>query len=362
MVANNTSVRLTAFKTRIFLDIIRPLAGYKDRRERGHGMKPLLSLIAFGCAILLSAQTQPRTLREVLAADGMTVADGTLPNLDKPVTSGSSLNDPARYVLAYYLDDGAGVLRSPMFIDAYDRKARTWESAAVTGGGSQINAAGASMSDDVCLGSVLRIQASAESIFLDTHINPSAGCLLILSQDLKVRKALFGWYIARFSDDSVVYQRGEVHFAPVHPSELALYNWRSGREVELFPIKPFQAIRLAHIQRLREFFSTRREWCNKNNDPCDPEQMDSTLLGDVATNDSEHTLAFLISYEQLQGTLDEQKPSGPGKVVYVIRHADDPARLDYREILLADVEARFGNVTLADLLETKRLGELFGGR
>jgi hypothetical protein len=177
-----------------------------------------------------------------------------------------------------------------------------------------------------------------------------------------MRKALFGWYLARFSDDNVVYQRGEVHFAPVHPAELALYNWRSGREVELFPRKPFQAVRLAHIQRLREFFSTRREWCNKNDAPCDPDQMDSSLLRDVATNDSEHALAFLISYQQLQGTLDEQKPSGPDKVVYVIRHSDDPARLDYREILLADVEARFGNVTLADLLETRRLAQLFGGR
>ena len=325
-------------------------------------MKPLLSLVAFGFALLLSAQTPPRTLREALAADGVTVADGTLSNLDKPVTSGSSLNDSARYVVAYYLDNGSGVLRSTMFVDAYDSKARTWKSAAITGGGSQVNAAGAPMSDDICLGSVLRIRASEESIFLDTHINPSAGCLLILSQDLKVRKALFGSYLARFRDDSVVYRRGEVHFAPVHPAELALYNWRSGREVELFPRKPFQAIRLAHIQRLREFFSTRREWCNTNNDPCDPEQMDSTLLGDVATNDSEHALAFLISYHQLQGTLDEQKPSGPGQVVYVIRYADDPARLDYREFLLADVEARFGNVTLADLLETRRLAELFRGR
>jgi hypothetical protein len=203
-------------------------------------MKILLSLLVFGCAVLLSAQTQPRTLREVLVADGMTVADGTLPNLAKPVTSGSSLNDFARYVVAYYLDNTAGVLRSPMFVDAYDRKARTWKNAAITGGGSQINAAGASMSDDTCLGSVLRIGASAESIFLDTHINPSAGCLLILSQDLKVRTALFGWYLARFSDDSVVYHRSEVHFAPVHPAELALYNWRSGREVSCSPESHFK--------------------------------------------------------------------------------------------------------------------------
>lgn len=327
-----------------------------------HCVKALFSLLTIGCAFLLSAQPQSRTLREVLAGAGFVAANGSLLNLDKPITNGASLNDSARYVVAYYLDNGTGILSSPMFIDAYDRRTRTWKSAVLTGGGSQNDAAGASMSDDRCLGPVLQIRASAESIFLDTHINPSAGCLLILSQDLKVRKALFGWYLARFSDDSVVYHRSEVHFARVHPAELALYNWRSGREVELFPRKPFQTVRLAQIQRLREFFSTRQERCNKNNDPCNPEQMDSTLLGDVATNDSEHALAFLISYQQLQGTLDEQKPSGPEEVVYVIRHADDPVRLDYREILLTDVEAHFGKVTLPDLIEAKRLDELFGPR
>ena len=325
-------------------------------------MKALLVFVSVGCALLVSAQTQTRTLREVLAADGLTAANRTLPNLDKRITSGESLNDSARYVVAYYLDNGTGVRSSPMFIDVYDRKVRTWKSAVVTGNGFQINAAGSPMSGELCLGSVLGIEASAESFFLDTHINPSAGCLLILSQDLKTRAALFGWYLARFSDDSVVYQRGEVHFAPVHPVELALYNWRTGREVALFPRKPFQAVRLAHILRLREFFSTREEWCKTNNDPCDPEQMDSSLVGDVATNDSEHVLAFMISYQQIQVTKDAQKPSGPANVVYVIRHADDPARLDYREILLTDVEARFGKVTLADLLETKRLDELFGRR
>jgi hypothetical protein len=323
-------------------------------------MKALLGFVLVGYSLLLSAQAQSRTLREVLAADGLTVANGTLTNLDKPITSGASVNAAAQYVVAYYLDNGTGVRSSLMFVDSYDRKSRTWRSASVRADGFQINAAGASMSGDVCLGSVLQIRTSAESLFVDTQINPSAGCLLILSQDLQVRAALFGWYLKRFPDDSVVYQRGEVHFAPVHPVELGLYNWRSGREVPLFPRKPFQAVRLAHIQRLREFFSTREEWCKTNNDPCDPEQMDSSLMGDLATNDSEHALAFMISYEQIQVTGGEQKPSGPGNVVYVIRQADDPVRLDFREALLADIEARFGKVTLSDLLETRRLDELFG--
>lgn len=315
-------------------------------------MRGLLSLVSAGCAFLLWTQTQPRTLRDLLTADGMIASGGALPNLDKRITSGDSSGDSARYVAAYYLDNGTGTLSKQLFVDFYDRNSRTWTSATLTGAGFQVNAMGRLMAGDICLGSVSGIHTSAESIFLDTHITPSAGCLLILSPDLKVRAALFGWYLGRFNDDSVVYERGEVQFAPVHPAELALYNWRTGREVEIFPRRPFQAVRLAQIQRLRDFYSTRQEWCRKNNDPCDPEQMDSSLLGDVAINDSEHALAFRISYNQIQATQDEQKPSGPGSVVYVIRHADDPARIEYREFLSSDAD-------LSNFLESDRLDQLF---
>ena len=317
-----------------------------------------LPLVLTGCVLLFSAQAPPSTLRQALADDGMKVTPGILPNLDKPITSGSSLNDSVRYVVAYYLDDGTGALNGPMFIDKYDRKAGTWKSAALKGNNFSIKVMGSSMSGDTCLGSVLDIQTSVESLFLDTHISPSGGCLLILSQDLKPRGALFGWYLAHFHDDSVVYQRGEVHFAAVHPTELALYNWRTKRDTPLFPRKPFQGIRLAHIEALRAFFSTRQDWCKKNNDPCNPEEMDSTLVGNVAINDSEHALAFVISYEQIQITEGEQKPS-PGKVVYVIRNVNDPAKIDYREILLADIQGRFGKVSLQDLLQPDRLTEIF---
>ena len=85
--------------------------------------------------------------------------------------------------------------------------------------------------------------------------------------DLKPRGALFGWYLAHFRDDSVVYQRGEVHFAAVHPTELALYNWRTKRDTLLFPRQPFQAIRLAHIQELREFICASMNSRSRNPQP-----------------------------------------------------------------------------------------------
>jgi hypothetical protein len=50
-------------------------------------------------------------------------------------------------------------------------------------------------------------------------------------------------------------------------------------------------------------------------------------------SESEHALAFVISYEPIQKFAGPvQKPGGPGKVVYVYRHVNDETRLDYREM------------------------------
>src|SRR5262249_25103521 len=58
-------------------------------------VKSLLPLVFTGC-VLLSVPAPPSTLRQALADDGIKVTPGMLPNLDKPITSGSSLNDSAR--------------------------------------------------------------------------------------------------------------------------------------------------------------------------------------------------------------------------------------------------------------------------
>jgi hypothetical protein len=171
---------------------------------------------------------------------------------------------------------------------------------------------------------------------------------------------LSGWYLARFDDDSVVRHLSEIHFAAVHPAELALYNWRTKRDVVLFPHKPFQKILLAHIARLREFYTSHEDWCNRNNDACDPESFDSSLVEGVAVDDRSDALAFTISLESIQEFPgDEQRPSGPARVVYVYRHVRDDARLEYREILWSDVEARFGKVSLQKLLEPAALEAIF---
>ena len=102
------------------------------------------------------------------------------------------------------------------------------------------------------------------------------------------------------------------------------------------------------------------DWCNKNNDPCDPEYFDSSLQGPVATNEKEQALAFVISYERIQMVEgDVQKPSGPKEVVYVYRWVGEEATMEYRELPLDEAKARFGDVSLPNLLQPEVLQKIY---
>jgi len=84
------------------------------------------------------------------------------------------------------------------------------------------------------------------------------------------------------------------------------------------------------------------------------------LEGKVATDDREHGMAFIISYE-LQGFgQDEHKPVGPSEVVYVCRHVNDESKMEYREMLWNEVRERAGNVPLEQLVEPAVLEKIFG--
>jgi hypothetical protein len=210
-----------------------------------------------------------------------------------------------------------------------------------------------------CLGSVLSISALGDRLLLDTHLSPSAGCALILSQNLKVEAGVYGWYLGQIGGDEIIYHRSEIHFASEHPAEIALFNLRTKRDLTLFPRKPYQAIRLALIAQLKEFFQTHEDWCNKFNDPCDPDWFDSSLEGEVATGAEKDALAFVISYEQQAFPREIQKPSGPKNVLYVYRHVNDEAKMEYREMLLTEAKERFGDMPLQELLKPEVLQKIF---
>lgn len=300
------------------------------------------------------AQGEGKTLRQVLTEEQVTADAEKLHNLDKRITSGAELSDASQFLIAYYIHDPTGMLNPPMLIDLYDRRTGQWKSVSIESAAAKWKGL-----DVDCLGSVMEVKAFSNSFLLDTHLSPSAGCVLIVSRDLKLRASLCGWVLAELGDNEVIYERSQVHFAPVHPAEIAIYDLRDKRDITIFPPKAPTAIRQARIGQLREFYKPHEKWCRENNDPCDPEQFDSELEGRVAADDREKSLAFIISYEQIQIFQGEQKPSGPKQAVYLYRYVDDEKKMEHREMLMEESTARFGDVPLENLLQPEVLEKIF---
>jgi hypothetical protein len=315
----------------------------------------ILSFLLFASvpAAVCDAPLPNHSLRESLAAKQLPLDSAKLANLDKNITSGAELDDANQFVIAYYVDDGTGMMQPPLYVDRYDKKRAEWKSAALSDTGVEAV-------DTPCFGSVLSVKAVGNHLFLDTNVSPSAGCTLVLSGNFKLEASLYGWLLGRLGEDTLVYQRSEVHFAPVHPTEIAIYDLRAKRDATIFPPKPDPAIRRARTAQLKEFYKGNEEWCKRNNDPCDPEDFDSELHGGLVTNEAEAALAFLISYEQIQYAQGQvQKPSGPKDVLYVYRRVNEEAKMEYREILLKDAKARFGTETLQSLIQPEILQKIF---
>ena len=314
----------------------------------------LLAALLLVFAVSVRAQDQTGTLRSALHEEGLPLDSPNLPNLDQKITSGAELDAAEQFVIAYYFDDGTGTLTPPIHILRFDRKARTWQM-------GEIGAAAAAQDAvvDPCFGSVLDVRSFGEGFVVETHINPSAGCVLVVSKDFKLEATLDGWVLGAFSDGILLYHRSQVHFATVHPTEIAVFDTRTKKDFTIFPPKIETPIRRKLIAELKEFFAAHHDYCVKANDPCDPQMFDSDLDGKPATDDREHAVAFSMSY-RLQGYgQDESKPAGPGSVVYVYRNANDESKMEVRELLPAEMRAQFGDASLQDLLDPERLKLIF---
>lgn len=152
--------------------------------------------------------------------------------------------------------------------------------------------------------SILDIKRTRQYIYLDSHINPSAGRLLVLSHDLKLRRALSGWRLAMLPDESVVYHQNQIHFAPTHSLEISIFNATNLTEMQIYPPKPYEPVRRRFIERVSQEYNKRGEdWFRNHNHHMNPELFDSRLVGDV-TLDGSGTMSFLVQFGDPDNALD----------------------------------------------------------
>lgn len=162
-------------------------------------------------------------LRQVVQNHGIDASG--LDDADRQITSYAVASEKAWFAIAYYWFDGTDWLPPELRIRTLDRRTGRWRHAILSG-------------EHRRGGSVLRIARRPGVIYLDLHINPSAGELVVLSEDLKVKKSLYGSSSLILPDGRVVYANSMVHFAPAHPGSISLYDPRTGRDVRLYPATP----------------------------------------------------------------------------------------------------------------------------
>lgn len=295
------------------------------------------------------------TLAEVLRRESVPLPTTAVPDLNSPITSFATLNDEREFLIAYYLVRSGDELRPPLFLTRLDKQNGAWQHRDLTG--LTVKALEETDKDQVdCLGSVLGIQRDGTRYYLDLHLTPSAGCLLIVHDDLIVDRTIGGWTGAFFKSGLLVYFGNMVHFADVHPETLFLYDPVAHKSLQIFPPSddPF---RKNFSSRLSKVIDRRR--CNKNNWACDPDRFTSDILHPIEVNDETHSLAFRVTF-QPDGFLGREETENSGKwddddYLYIYRF--DPIR--WREFSVYDLKPMFGTDSLKELLTPARLQQVF---
>jgi len=317
------------------------------------------------CLVLatsLAATCSPsvaQSLREILNEHAIPVDSPRIQNLDEKITSFAVLDNPSNFVIAYYLDDGSRLLRPPLFVFRYAKEKPEWTTVALRG--VEADFPGLSGAKQDCLGAALRIHESGEFLFIDTHKNPSAGCVLALARNLALKKALSGWYLAAFRSGRLVFHRSQVHFAPVHPMEIAVYDLQHAFETQIYPPRS-DPIRAAHVGKYSAAVPA-EQWCRNHNSPCDPSQFSSRLHGSVVINEETDSLAFVAQMEPpdfVRAGAGEQAATRIEQVVYVFLFSQ--GSVAHREFRLSKMKALLGTESIEALLTRPMLERIFVGK
>ncbi len=258
-------------------------------------------LLALVVLVLCGASAEAETLGSILKARGLTPPADLGGLIGQTVAQYQVLDDERDLLVVY----SVGSSRSPrLHATRFERGSRTWRTRPLDWRVSSGPGALKALAPDSCRGG-LSVGRFPGGFLVNAHINPSAECTVVLSGELAVRAVLAGWPVVALADGRLVYQRNQIHFAPVGPVALALFDPRRLRHVPLYPRAPYQPIRVAHVARMRAVYTD--AWCNAHNHPCDPDVFDEHVGGSVVTDARGTTLAFTVAWDNTAGWSDAER-------------------------------------------------------
>lgn len=320
--------------------------------------------VAFASLLLVllfrgyAAGQQNQTLADVLKEMSVPFHLGSVAHLNDPITSHTTLNTDREFLIAYYLISPRNELHFPLFLTRFDKRSGKWQEASLSDLKTKILEEAEPETQADCIGAAVGLESKGNWYYLDLHWTPSAGCLVILNQNLTVHQTLPGWTVALFKSGLLVYEGNMVHFAPVHPEMLFLYDPVAGKSQKIYPRKndPF---RKNFSERLDEVIDAKR--CQENNWPCDPNDFESRIAA-IEVNDATRSLAFGVEFGT-EGFLTRGEAEDSGKWdddEYVYIYQLNPLR--WREFSIYDLKPKFGTDSLKDLLAPEKLRRVFAIR
>jgi hypothetical protein len=221
----------------------------------------------------LVAQTpgtaSPTTLRAVLREHHVPVDSSPAQAMtDKAIGRYVVEDAPDMFAIAFEPRASSG--ESPdaqVEIGVWDRRTGRWSHATFP--------ATSSGNTDWPIGSLLAIHHAGRHLLIDTHVNPSAGTIVVLSPDLAPVTTLPGWVLRVLPTGTVLYHRSAVHFAPAHPVELRTWDAATRRDVRLYG--------------------------TANGDPV-RERLDARLADTVVVADAGRSLSFVVTFSPAAGS------------------------------------------------------------
>jgi hypothetical protein len=297
---------------------------------------------------LAAAAADGRTVRRDGHTLGQILADKKIEQigvagLKDVVTSYSAEMTKDEFAIAYVSTGPQGDLRMPLKVKAFDRNNRAWHQA-------EFKTLTLKEYPGVdCTGSVLALAHFNGWYYVETHLTPSAGCLIILNNRLELHDLIGGYSLAIFDCGVLVYARDMTHFARVHPATVFMYEPSSRTNRKLYP----QA-----DDKVREAFSLRlsamrdEQLCRQMNSPCDPSNFE-TVIGNLAVNNETQAVAFEAQFS----TAGFEDPPQPAEEDYVYVFRLKPFK--WKVLRKSRVRELVGSDDLSELLKPLQLAKMF---
>lgn len=291
-------------------------------------------------APVLSGRAQ--TVREVLRDDDVPVGPQIPFDPDLRITSWAAESGPDLFIIAFYAAGRDAGLPDTLRIGVYDRSRAAWVHAALP------RRRAAPPAWDV--GSVLEIHHTARRIYLDTHTNPSAGTVIVLTRALRPAAALSGWLLRLLPGGLAIHHRSMVHFAPVHSAELWLFDERSGRDAVLYPREPWDRVRRRYVDTTAAIYARLGEaWFMAHNQAMDSSAFNSSLASPVVIGGGGSAAAFVMRFGD---RFDRSAAATPVLDVAVRCEALGRKEERCREVELEVLQRRHRERTTEQLLDT----------